>query len=87
MSVPGIFLGFGTDEYSSIIFLGTEEYNKDEEDTMFSYSVSFSFRTEWIFVLFQGTNDHRSSSRIGFIHIELFQYLLDMSRLVYKNTI
>jgi hypothetical protein len=37
-SVPGIFLGFGTEEYSSVIFLGTEEYNKTEECTLFSYS-------------------------------------------------
>jgi hypothetical protein len=32
-SVIAIFLGFGTKEYSSVVFLGTEE------DTLFSYSV------------------------------------------------
>jgi hypothetical protein len=37
-SVSGIFLGFGTEEYSSVIFLGTEEYKKPEEDTLFSCS-------------------------------------------------
>jgi hypothetical protein len=34
-SVPGIFLSFDIDEYSSVIFLGIEEYNKTEEDTLF----------------------------------------------------
>jgi hypothetical protein len=27
-SAPGIFLGFGTKEYSLVIFLGSEEYKK-----------------------------------------------------------
>jgi hypothetical protein len=36
---PGIFLDFGTEEYSSVIFLGTEKYNKTEEDTLFSCSM------------------------------------------------
>jgi hypothetical protein len=26
--VPGFFLGLGTEEYSSVIFIGTEEYKK-----------------------------------------------------------
>jgi hypothetical protein len=38
MSVTGTFLGFSTDEYIRVIFLGTEEYIKTEEDTLFSYS-------------------------------------------------
>jgi hypothetical protein len=32
------FIGFGIDEYSSVIFLSTKEYKKIEEGTMFSYS-------------------------------------------------
>jgi hypothetical protein len=35
-SVTGTFLSFGTEEYISVIFLGTEEYKKIEEDTLFS---------------------------------------------------
>jgi hypothetical protein len=38
LSVLGTFLGFGTEEYSSVIFLGTDEYNKTEEHTLFSCS-------------------------------------------------
>jgi hypothetical protein len=38
-SVSGIFLSFSAEEYSSVIFLGTEEYNKIDECTMFSCSV------------------------------------------------
>jgi hypothetical protein len=38
-SMPGIFLDFGTEEYSSIIFLVTEEHKKTKEDTLFSCSV------------------------------------------------
>jgi hypothetical protein len=37
--VPGIFLDFGTEEYSSVIFLGIEEYDKTKVDTLFSCSV------------------------------------------------
>jgi hypothetical protein len=37
-SVPGIFFSFGIEKYSSVIFLDTEEYNKIEEDAMFSCS-------------------------------------------------
>jgi hypothetical protein len=37
-SVPNSFINFGTKEYSSVIFLGTEEYKKTEEGTLFSYS-------------------------------------------------
>jgi hypothetical protein len=37
-SVPSTFLSLGTEEFSSVILLGTEEYKKTEEDTMFSYS-------------------------------------------------
>jgi hypothetical protein len=35
---PGIFLGVGTKEYSTVIFLSTEEFNATEEDTLFSCS-------------------------------------------------
>jgi hypothetical protein len=38
LSVLGTFLGFGTEEYSSVIFLGTDEYNKTEGHTLFSCS-------------------------------------------------
>jgi hypothetical protein len=38
--VHGIFYGFGTEEYSIVIFLSTEEYIYTEEDTLFSCSVS-----------------------------------------------
>jgi hypothetical protein len=38
-SVPSIFFGFGTEKFSSVIFLGIEEYKKTEEDILFSYSV------------------------------------------------
>jgi hypothetical protein len=34
-SVTDIFLSFGTEEYSLVIFLGTKEYTKNEEDTLF----------------------------------------------------
>jgi hypothetical protein len=30
-SVLGIFLSFGNEEYSSVIFLGTEEYKKNKK--------------------------------------------------------
>jgi hypothetical protein len=36
--VPGTFLGFSTEEYIRVIFLGTEEYIKIKKDTMFSCS-------------------------------------------------
>jgi hypothetical protein len=35
----GTLLGFGTEEYISVIFFGTEEYKKNKEDILFSYSV------------------------------------------------
>jgi hypothetical protein len=38
-SVPGIFLGFGIEEYSLVIFLGTKEYTKTGEGSLFSCSV------------------------------------------------
>jgi uncharacterized membrane protein len=34
-SVENIDVGFGTEEYSIVIFLGTEEYTKTEKDTLF----------------------------------------------------
>jgi hypothetical protein len=37
-SVNGISLSVGTEEYSTVILLGTEKYIHTEEDTMFSYS-------------------------------------------------
>jgi hypothetical protein len=40
--VTDIFLGFGIEEYSSVIFFNIKEYNKIEEYTMFSYSVGYS---------------------------------------------
>jgi hypothetical protein len=35
-SVPSTFLNFGTEEFSSIIFLSTEEYKNLKEDALFS---------------------------------------------------
>jgi hypothetical protein len=37
-SVHATFLGAGTEEYSLVIFLDTEEYNVNEECTLVSYS-------------------------------------------------
>jgi hypothetical protein len=39
MSMTGTFLDFGTEEYTRVIFLRTEEYIKTEEDSLFSSSV------------------------------------------------
>jgi hypothetical protein len=38
-SVLSTFLGLGTEEFSSVIFLSLEEYKNIEKDTLFSYSV------------------------------------------------
>jgi hypothetical protein len=37
--VDAIFLSSGTEEYITVIFLGTEEYKSTEECTLFSCSV------------------------------------------------
>jgi hypothetical protein len=37
-SVETIFLSSGTEEYITVIFLGTEEYKSTDECTIFSYS-------------------------------------------------
>jgi hypothetical protein len=42
-SVTDTFLGFGTEDYISVILLGTEEYKKTKEGTLFSCSVRCPF--------------------------------------------
>jgi hypothetical protein len=34
--IENVFIGFSTKEYSTVIFLGTEEYIIAEENTLFS---------------------------------------------------
>jgi hypothetical protein len=41
-SVAGTFLDFGTEEYSRVIFLGTEKYKITEKYTLFSCSGSYT---------------------------------------------
>jgi hypothetical protein len=38
--VTDIFPGFGTKEYSLVIFLSTKEYTKNEEDALFSVVIT-----------------------------------------------
>jgi hypothetical protein len=45
-SVAAIFLGFGTEEYITVIFLHTEEYKSIEECTPFSCSEITTYKSQ-----------------------------------------
>jgi hypothetical protein len=43
-----IFIGFGTEKYSAVIFIGTEEYKEIKKDTLFLCSACLVYFIGWL---------------------------------------